>query len=300
MLSESISSAARSTLKQVLPASLLRSLQRLKLRVDLAKPYHRVPLTLDDVASCPASAPAYASLRDKRNPAYRKVMDKMRSFPGAGPIGPNKFWEYPWVLAELELEPGLRVLDAGCGRAPVQFALADLGLSVSAIDPFANMPWHGIDRRLAAKYGLDIDYRVEGMEKISYPDESFDRVISVSVLEHCRARPVDNEWTVAQTDEDRRLHAAMARELARVLRKGGLLLITLDIVFPRRGCLAAANIDVRNLIDATGLELVGGNHPLGVPGDPDFSLAALEASPELDIQDYQGILGTSLGLVFRK
>ena len=46
----------------------------------------------------------------------------------------------------------------------------------------------GIDRRLAKKYGLNIEYRVEGMERISYDDGTFDRVVSASVLEHCRAK----------------------------------------------------------------------------------------------------------------
>jgi len=94
-------------------------------------------------------------------------------------------------IKNLDLKPGMTFLDAGCGHSPIQYFLADLGIRVSGIDPVENAAWHGIDRRLARKFSLDIDYRVEGMEKISYPDESFDRVASVSVLEHCRAKRVE-------------------------------------------------------------------------------------------------------------
>jgi len=180
----------KSLLLRLLPNALVNRLRRLRVALALCKPYRRALFALSDVPRASHRC-SYALKSEKDSPGSRRVMRKLLSYPGAGPIGPNKFWEYPWVISNLDIAPGMAVLDAGCGRAPNQYLLAELGCRVSAIDPMENVGWHGIDRRLAEKFGLTIDYRVEGMEKISYPDETFDRVMSVSVIEHCRARAVE-------------------------------------------------------------------------------------------------------------
>jgi len=287
-------------LSKLLPSFLVNKLQRIKLGFLLNQPYEKMAFALSDL---PKDNPksSYALKSEKESPAYQKTMRKMESFIAAGPVGPNKYWEYPWVLASLQLTPGLSILDAGCGRAPVQFALADLGMRVFAIDPNENVGWHGIDRRLAKKFNLDINYRVMGMEKIDYPDESFDRVISVSVIEHCRAIFPKHELKTPQTAEDRALQGRMMKELARVLKKGGLLVITLDLNFPVDGTLLESNVNVRNLIESSGLTLCTGDFESdGVYGDPQFNMQNLMNRPDLDAQNYTGVKGTSLGLVFRK
>lgn len=284
---------------RLLPVSVINRLRRFRVTLALRKPYERFPFALTDLPAATRRC-SYALAGEKATPAYRQTMRKLLSYPGAGPIGPNKFWEYPWVLANLEVTPGMSVLDAGCGRAPNQYLLAELGCRVSAIDPMENVGWHGIDRRLAEKYGLAIDYRVEGMEKISYPDESFDRVISVSVIEHCRAERVERELETPQNAEDRKLQGAMMREMARVLKKGGLLIITLDIIFPVAGARLECNVDVKNLIESSGLRLQGTLPGEGFYGYPDFSMEKLMEKSDLDIQDYTGVKGTSLGLIFKK
>jgi SAM-dependent methyltransferase len=297
-----VENMVKQLLKKVLPPSAIGGLQRLKLNYSLSRRYKRMPFEIGDIL--PGSfKTTYADLEEKHSPEFKKIMAKMLSFPGAGPIGPNKYWEYPWVIKNLDLRPGMTLLDAGCGRSPIQYFLADLGMRVSGIDPEENVAWHGIDRRLAQKFSLDIDYRVEGMERISYPDEYFDRVASVSVLEHCRAKRVEKEWTVPQSAEDRKLHGKMIHEMARVLKKGGLLVITLDIIFPKNGAILEANIDVKNLIDcakADGLDLLGFEGPEAYYGYEGFNIHTLEKRPGLDIQNYEGMVGTSLGLVFKK
>jgi cyclopropane fatty-acyl-phospholipid synthase-like methyltransferase len=285
-------------LARALPAVFLNALRRIRLSLALRGPYVRLPFSLKDLPA-PDFQSAYADRVQKESPEFKRVMTKLLSYVGAGPVGPNKHWEYPFVLRNLDLEPGLRILDAGCGRAPLQYLLAELGMEVHGIDPFENVGWHGIDRRLAVKYGLSIGYRVEGMERIGYPDGFFDRVISVSVLEHVRARPVRDELKTPQSAEDRALQARMIGEMARVLKKGGLLVITLDIMFPDGRTRAECNIDVRNLIDSSGLTLLG-EVPEGFYGTPYFEVQSVQRKKDLDIQDYTGVRGTSLGLIFRK
>lgn len=289
----------KNLLLKIFPSPIINTLQRIKLDSDLAKPYHPVPFAISDLPTGSLRS-SYALETEMQSKAYQKTMQKLLSYPGAGPVGPKKHWEYPWVLANLELKPGLKILDAGCGRAPMQYILADLGMEVTAIDPNENVGWHGIDRRLAKKYNLPISYRVEGMERIDSPDESFDRVISVSVIEHCRAVPVKNEARAAQVEADRKLQANMMKEMVRVLKKGGLLIVTVDFLYPVGGAILECNLNMKNLVESTGLVLLNNDFKDNLFGYNGFSINRLMQQPDLVAQSYSGVTGTSIGLIFRK
>jgi cyclopropane fatty-acyl-phospholipid synthase-like methyltransferase len=50
-------------------------------------------------------------------------------------MGPNALWLMEWLCEALELEPGLRVLDLGCGKAMTSIFLArEFGVRVYAAD----------------------------------------------------------------------------------------------------------------------------------------------------------------------
>lgn len=131
-------------------------------------------------------------------------------------------WEYPFVLENLKLREGLRILDAGCGRSELGMYCAKRGCRVCGSDrsdvPFAGGDsGAGIDRALAAERGVEIDYRVEDIRAMGWKDGSFDAVICVSVLEHLEVMPP---------------RLAALDEMARVLDWGGRLIITVDL-YPR-------------------------------------------------------------------
>ncbi|MEA3402260.1 MAG: methyltransferase domain-containing protein [Armatimonadota bacterium] len=94
----------------------------------------------------------------------------------------------------------LRILDAGCGTGGTLVALRDLGeawgcdISQQAVT-------------LARTRGLS-DLRLCDVVKLTFEDESFDVVVSCDVLEH--------------VEQD----ALAMREMARVLKPGGLLVVT--------------------------------------------------------------------------
>lgn len=92
----------------------------------------------------------------------------------------------------LDIRPGERVLEVGCGRGHLTRRLADRDIDVVGID---------INPRAAEIAGTD---RVLTMraESLDFPDESFDFVLSVHALEHIPA-----------------LERALA-EMGRVLRRG--------------------------------------------------------------------------------
>jgi SAM-dependent methyltransferase len=121
------------------------------------------------------------------------------------PMDPSRYVELPWTWRKLAPPPGTAVLDLASPKL-LAVALARSGVQVTSVDalPREIESW----RRLA---GTESNLRLEIADgrALPYADASFDHVYSVSVLEH-----VDGD-------------AQALRELARVLRPGGRLVLTL-------------------------------------------------------------------------
>jgi ubiquinone/menaquinone biosynthesis C-methylase UbiE len=128
-------------------------------------------------------------------------------------------WEYPFVLENLKPRKGLRVLDAGCGRSEIGVHCVQRGCRVSGSDISVAEAEsaEGIDAKMPVRHGVGIDYRIEDIRAMSWPDRSFDAVICVSVLEHLEVMPPRFE---------------AIDEMARVLDWGGVLIATVDL-YPR-------------------------------------------------------------------
>ncbi|GBD44748.1 Ubiquinone biosynthesis O-methyltransferase [bacterium HR40] len=109
---------------------------------------------------------------------------------------------------ERQLRPlgGLAALDVGCGGGLLAEPLARLGALVVAIDPAAASI--EVARRHAAEVGLAIDYRVATAADLADRGETFDLVCALEVIEH--------------VDEPE----ALVADLARLTRRGGLLLLS--------------------------------------------------------------------------
>ena len=97
---------------------------------------------------------------------------------------------------------GARAIDVGCGTGHHLGLLRGRGFEVSGIDASAPM------LARARKEHPDLDLRSADVEALPYPDAHFDLALSVEVLRYL-ARP-----------------EAALREIARVLRPGGLGLVT--------------------------------------------------------------------------
>ena len=92
----------------------------------------------------------------------------------------------------------------------------------------------------------------------------------------------------------------MVKEMLRVLKPGGLLVLTTDYNFPRSSSLESSNIDIKNLLEVEGCELVGAKTEHALPGYEDFDSAKLVNDGNLDISNYMDVLQTSIGFVLKK
>ena len=114
---------------------------------------------------------------------------------------------YEAVLEQLEIRPGTRVLDVGCGPGLFLRLAADRGATVTGIDAAPQFI------ELARERLPQADLTVGDMDPLPYPDDSFDVVTA---------------WDAFQSAADPR---GALREAARVARPGARIVIGLDDAF---------------------------------------------------------------------
>jgi SAM-dependent methyltransferase len=140
--------------------------------------------------------------------AYEQLKQRQSVMWGTGPyqrITETLVDIHERVILRVAPAPGMRWLDLACGTGAIAERAAACGALVSGIDLAPAL----IDtaRQRAAQRGLDIDYRVGDCEDLELPDASFDVVTST-----CGVMFAPD-------------HEATARELARVTRPGGRIVL---------------------------------------------------------------------------
>ena len=80
-------------------------------------------------------------------------------------------------LKRLEIAPGSRVLDVGCGAGQLAIAAASAGADVTAIDIAGNLIEQ--DRQRAAADGVSVRFEEADAEELPFADASFDLVVSL-------------------------------------------------------------------------------------------------------------------------
>jgi SAM-dependent methyltransferase len=123
------------------------------------------------------------------------------------PLDPSRYLELPWAIERLAAAPGERILDLASPKV-LAAVLARQGVRVMSVDQLKREieTW----RALAGDVpGLEL--QVADGRALPFAGESFDHAYSISVLEHIE-EPGD---------------ADALRELSRVVRPGGRVLVTL-------------------------------------------------------------------------
>lgn len=111
-----------------------------------------------------------------------------------------------WPLLEAQLTPEGHYLDAGCGIGGWIIFLKEQGHNVEGIDLAARTV------RALTEYDPDLKVQVGSITAIPYPDESFEGVLAIGVLEY-----VENEVERA------------VKEVARVVKPGGFFFLEVPI-----------------------------------------------------------------------
>ncbi|MDK6233837.1 class I SAM-dependent methyltransferase [Aerococcus sanguinicola] len=105
----------------------------------------------------------------------------------------------------LTVQPGMRVLDAGCGTGNYSIKLAKHGAEVVGIDVSRAMLGQA-EANVQAE-NLEVDFQLMDMEDLAFEDNSFDAVLSMTAIEFVE-------------DLD-----ALYREFRRVVKPGGQILL---------------------------------------------------------------------------
>jgi ubiquinone/menaquinone biosynthesis C-methylase UbiE len=110
----------------------------------------------------------------------------------------------------IQYRPGEKVLDVGCGTGSLALVAKErVGSqgSVHGIDPAPRQIARAQTK--AARHGLAVDFQLGVVERLSFPDQTFDVIQSTFAIDHV---PAD-------------LQRQGLREIARVLKPGGRLFI---------------------------------------------------------------------------
>lgn len=185
-------------------------------------------------------------------------------------------FEYPWAFSRLAVFPGVKVLEVGGSLSGLQFALSQSGARVTNADPAEAAPggWPLSERtfdQLNRAFRTDVRLRRCYVEDASFDDDSFDRVLCLSTLEHVSPDAL----------------RSLLRELRRVLRPGGLMVLTVDLFFDlapfttRESNRHGRNVNIYDVVAQLGFDLVEGD-PAELCGFPEFSpIAVLEHLDDL-------------------
>ena len=185
----------------------------------------------------------------------------------------SREWEYPWAIINSELNYTHKLLDCGCGGSPlVPYIVNNFGCTANGID--LN---YGEDlvpnqegyiargkilcslRRVFVNPSIFTENRYSiqqgSIASMPYEDNSFDRVYCISVIEHL---------------ESEEMGIKSIKEMARVLRPGGRLLVTMDhtsyMDHVNTWCIG----QYAKIIEWSGLELMG-NYDFSVPSEEEVN-----------------------------
>jgi len=136
---------------------------------------------------------SWGNKSDLQKPEFKKLIKELNVSNW------SRNWEYPFVILNSDLKPGLKILEAGVKGSFLPKHCVKYGYD-----------FYGIDMQDVEANGWR--FTKADVRDLPFDSNIFDRVFCVSVLEHINDDPI-----------------ICINEMLRVLKSGGLLSITTDI-----------------------------------------------------------------------
>lgn len=143
-------------------------------------------------------------------------------------------FEYGILLNALTEWNGLKILDIGSGASSLPHWMVSRGAHATALE--MEDPWEArgvvrgivepLNQAILKPTRSGITLKTGSMFDIDAPDNSFDLVSSISVVEHVDTKYPERTWN--PYDEQKRLLAITLDEMIRVTRPGGLVYVTTE------------------------------------------------------------------------
>lgn len=115
---------------------------------------------------------------------YSQHHDKIRDKRSESPYALRRYahaTQYEGMLRYVQ--PGMRVLDAGCGDGVLSVLMANKGAMVTGCD-FSAPNIEAAKEYATEHHVVNVEFLVGDVEHLPFPDNSFDLVVSSHVLEH--------------------------------------------------------------------------------------------------------------------
>lgn len=144
----------------------------------------------------------------------------------------TRIFEYPWAVLNTDLQPTDFVLDAGGGDTPLQFYLANHCKKVVNMD----LERHLLERAALLARNIrceNIVFINRDLKQSLFKDNTFDKIFCISTIEH------DTQPFL------------IAKELYRILKPNGTLIVTMDV-----GAKNLSIDDAKKMTEYYGLEFM--------------------------------------------
>lgn len=182
-----------------------------------------------------------SKLKKYINFVLKKILEKGRKKGNTLQAYTNVFWtkdviesstlpypvrrtEYPWAIKNGQLDKPMKILDVGSGISIFPIYLASKGHKITSID-FDEILMNRVSPKLAELSGVKVNYSFGDATKIDFEDEIFDRVFCISTIEHLEEQYKNGEYV---NYHEKNLDVTAIGEMLRVLKPGGLLIMTFD------------------------------------------------------------------------
>lgn len=139
----------------------------------------------------------------------REGLERMRRDPTSYDASKFKYnLRVTHMLKQLDNIQGKTILDLGCGKGIISVTLAMRGANVSGIDIGPDLI--SLANELANINNVECDFHVGSIDKLPFPDNSFDHVVGSAIMHHLPRYAVQDSIA----------------EAYRVLKPGGTLMLS--------------------------------------------------------------------------